>query len=163
MKKLFLILLALSLVFCLSSCKIGEDGRREDVPEEAKEIASQFEEQNTRKDSAVLENLSAEQKKFLDSIGETVVGTKLVAYSDATNITLVYSCEFTDNIVSKVTVYHIIKNDSYFNAVKSGMNANSGAEIDEENRVIKADKTKEFASRTYDEIKKEFSKYTIVE
>ncbi len=163
MKRLIPFFLLTLILFCFCSCKIGESGKREEVPDEAKEIASQIEELNTRKDSSVIENLSDEQKAFFDSIGETVVGSKLVAYSDSEKSTLVYHCEFKNNVISKVTLYHIVKNDSYFNALRAGINANSEAEVDEENKVIKTDKTKQFKSKSYDEMKKEFSKYTLVE
>ena len=162
MKKLVSVLLLLSVVLCFTSCKDEEEQGRE-VPEEAEYLAQQLEELAPNKDSSVIENLSDSQKKYLDSIGETVEGTKLVVYSDAVNYTLVYECEFKDNIVSKVTLYHIVKKDAYFNALKAGINAKSEASVDEENMVIKADKTNEYKSKTYDEMLNELSKYTIVE
>lgn len=163
MKRLIPFFLLVLILFCFCSCKIGEDGKREEVPEEAKEIASQIEELNTKKDSSVIENLSDEQKAYFDSIGETVAGTKLVAYSDSVNYTIVYECNFKDNVVSGVTVYHLVKNDSYFNALKSGINAKSEATVDNKNKIIKADKTNDYKSKTYEEMLKELSQYTVVE
>ncbi len=165
MKKLISILLLLSVVLCFSSCKIGEDKetQREEVPEEVIEIVSEFEEKNTRKDPQVIENLSKEQEEYLDSLGETAEGTKLVVYTDTVNFTHVYSCEFKDNIVSNVTSYHIVKNDAYFNVIKAGIDSRSPATVDVENKVIKADKTQEYASKTYEEMEKEFYQYSFVE
>lgn len=164
MKKLISVLLLLSVVLCFSSCKKEEEVKSErEIPKEAEQIAHQLEELATNKDPSVLENLSEPQKKYFDSIGETDEGKKLVAYSDTVHYTLVYECKFKDNVVSSVTVYRIIKNDAYFNAIKSGINAKSEATVDKKNKVIKADKTKDYKSKTYDEMVKEFSKYTIVE
>ena len=164
MKKLVSLLLVLGALLTLSSCKIGEDEKpREEVPEEAKEIASQFEEMNTRKDPQIIENLSKEQKQYFDALGKTAEGQKLVVYTDTTNFTLVYSCEFKDSVVSKVMSYHIIKNDAYFNVIKAGIDSRSPATVDEENKVVKADKTEEYKSKTYDEMKKEFYQYSFVE
>lgn len=165
MKKLISFLLIFCTLLALSSCKIGEDKEREreEVIEDAKEIVSQFEEKNTRKDPQVIENLSEEQEQYLDSLGETSEGTKLVVYTDTVNFTHVYSCEFKDNIVSKVTSYHIVKSDSYFNVIKAGIDSRSPATVDEENKVIKADKTEKYKSKTYEEMKKEFYQYSFVE
>ena len=165
MKKFISVLLVFCALFTLASCKIGEDKEREreEVLEDAKEVMSQFEEANTRKDPKVIENLSEEQKEYFDSLGETAEGTKLVAYTDTVNFTHVYSCEFKDNVVSKVISYHIIKNDAYFNVIRAGIDARSPATIDKENKIIKADKTEEYSSKTYEEMKKEFSQYSFVE
>lgn len=165
MKKLVSLLLVFVALLSLSSCKIGEDkeGQREEVPEAAKEIVSQYEEMNTRKDPQVIENLSDEQKEYFDSISEIGESKKFVAYTDNVNYTLVYSCEFENNVVSKVMSYHIVKNDAYFNAISAGIDSRSPATVDKENKVIKADKTKEYASKTYEEMEKEFSQYAFVE
>ncbi|MBP3328556.1 MAG: hypothetical protein J6L91_06570 [Clostridia bacterium] len=163
MKKLISVLLVLGVLFSFSSCKIGEDKKREETLEEAKEVASKFEETNTRKDPKVIENLSKEQKQYFDSLGSSEQGTKLVVYTDSPNFTLVYSCEFKDNRVSKVMSYHIIKNDNYFNAVRAGIDSRSPATVDEKNKIIKADKTEKYKSKTYDEMTKEFAQYSFVE
>lgn len=163
MKKLVFAFLILCLLLGFSSCKIGDDSERRKIPEEAKEIASQIEELNTKKDSSVLENLTDEQKKFFDSIGHSSQGNKLVVYNDTINYTLSYECEFENGVVSKVTSYHIIKNQSYFNALKAGINKKSEATVDEKNKVIMADKTNEYKAKTYDEMLKELSEYTVVQ
>lgn len=162
MKKFVSALLLIAVVFSFTSCKTEEDTERE-IPEEAKEIASQIEELGTRKDASVIENLTDSQTAFIDSLGQTAEGAKLIAYSDTENYTLVYSCEFKDSVAAKVMSYHIVKNDSYFNALKAGINAKSAATVDEENKIIKADKTNDYKSKTYDEMLKELSKYTVVE
>ncbi len=161
MKKITAALLVTLMLFSLTSCKIGEDGQR-DISDEAKDIASQIEQLATTKDTSVIENLSEPQKKYFDSLGKTIEGTKLIVYSDSVNFTVVYVFEFVDNKVTKTTTYHLIKNDTYFNVISAGIDAKSKATVDEKNKIIKAENTNEHKDKTYEVILKEFSQYTVV-
>ncbi len=161
MKRLCAFIFAVSLIFVLSSCKKQESDQRE-IPEEVKEIATQISELVTVKDTSVVENLSENQKEFLEKIGKSETDQKLVAYIDTVNYTLVYSCEFKEGVVTKVTSYHIVKNDKYFNAVSAGIGADSEGTVDKENKTITADKTAEYRGKTYNEMKAEFKNYTMI-
>ena len=165
MKKVISFFLVPIILLCFSSCKIGKDKERDrqEVIEDAKEIVSQFEEINTRKDPAVIENLSEEQMEYFESLSEFGEETKFVAYIDTKNYTLVYTCEFQDDIVSKVMSYHIVKNEKYYNAIRAGIDASSPATVDEKYKAIKADKTEKYKAKTYEEMKKEFPNYSFIE
>ncbi len=163
MKKLISVFLVFGVLFGFASCKKQEEEKREEIIEDAKEIVSEYEATHTRKDPEIVENLTDGQKEYFDALNEIDEESEFVAYIDTPNYTLVYTCEFKDNVVSKVMSYHIIKNDAYFNAIKAGIDERSPATVDDENKVIKADKTDEYKSKSYDEMIREFSQYSIVE
>ncbi len=159
MKKAVALLALICILFSFSSCKTGEE---EKYSEELEEAISQVEELTSQKDTSVLEGLKDEQNNFMDSLGVSAIDKKIVAYIDAVNYTMVYSCELTDKVISKVTTYHIVKNDAYFNVLKAGITAQSKSEVNEENKIISSDKTDEYKGLTYNEMLNKLTNYTVV-
>lgn len=161
MKKLSALFLVAAILLTFASCKIGEDTQR-DIPEEAKEIASEISELATRKDTSVIENINEEQEKYIDDLGKSEGDEKLVAYIDSDKYTLFYTCEFKDGVVSKVVSHHVIKDDNYFKVISAGIGADSDGVVDEENKTITGDKTEEHKGKTINEMKAFLKNYTML-
>lgn len=164
MKKFIAILFVPLFVLSLASCQVNHKSGNADDKENADKTSSV---QNDNGGSAqggtkpsttvdyskVLKKLNKKETKFVDSLGKTEKGKKIVAFfGDEFEIQFIVA-EFKDGKVSKVKNYRFFEEDSKYQAYKIIAEHGETGFVDHENeKCIEQIETKKYRGKTYDEM-----------
>lgn len=156
MKKIAALLLVPLFVLSFASCQVNQKGgKKENDKNESVSQSSQnaTKERTTVDYSKVLKELNRKETKFVDSLGVTEKGKKIVAFfGDDFEIQFIVA-EFTDGKVSKAGNYRFFKDDSRYESYKLlSEKSKVGFVAHEEEMCIEQNDTKKYRGKTYDEM-----------
>lgn len=158
MKKLLALLMIPVLALSFASCTVNKkngDGKKDTAEKTTVNAASDKKDGNktTVDYSNVLKELNRKEKKFVDSLGVTEKGKKIVAFFGDDFETQFIVAEFKDGKISLVKNYRFFKEESKYNAYKIiAESTNLGFVDHEEAKCIEQTETKKYRGKTYDDM-----------
>lgn len=169
MKKLFSLLLIGVIILSFASCKVNSKKIGTDEAETTTAATSgkaqqsgngSSSEKTTKNYSGVLNELNNKESKFVDTLGVTEKGKKIVAFFGDDFETQFIVAEFKDGKVSSVKNYRFFKEDSKYEAYKILAKKNETGFVDhEESKCIEQNETKKYRGKTYEEMQKILAAY----
>lgn len=162
MKKLFSLLLIALVVLSFASCKVNS--KKSDESQSTTAASNSNSQENSTKTtinySGVLDELNRKERKFVDSLGETEKGKKIVAFFGDDFETQFIVAEFEDGKISSVKDYRFFKDESKYEAYKILAEKSETGFIDhEEEKCIEIDETKKYRGKTYEEMQEVLAAY----
>lgn len=165
MKKLFSLFLIAIMVLSFASCQINSKNTKTDGNQNTSVNADSQgnvaeKESTTVNYSKVLNELNRKESKFVDSLGVTEEGKKIVAFfGDDFEIQFIVA-EFENGKVKTVKDYRFFEEDSKYEAYKLLSEKSETGFIDhEEEKCIEQNETKKYRGKTYEEMKEILSAY----
>ncbi len=158
MKRFASLLLVLLFALNLTSCQIGrKNGKKDSAEHNVSSAVSASKEEHklstTVDYSYVLKELNRKERKFVDSLGVTEKGKKIVAFFGDDFETQVIVAEFKDGKVNSAKDYRFYEKESNFEAYKFiAENNKNGFTVHEEEKCIEQNEIKRYRGKTYDEM-----------
>ncbi len=165
MKKLAALLLIPALLITMASCKVNSsksdsknDGKNDKTVSQSADAkdGGTTKETTTVDYSKVLKDLNRKELKFVEDLGKTEKGKKMVAFFGDDFETQFIVAEFKDGKVSLVKNYRFYKDENKFEAYKilaeNDKKNKNGFVIHEEEMCVEQTETRKYRGKTYDEM-----------